>query len=215
VVSLLVLGGGLYTLLSNTGSDPSPEIPVVTAGASTVTVSLPDTDPLDVDYVSACATLLTALNAAQTLSSDTPAAPPPTLEGTNPDLDAQLGDALSEPVTALFNDFSVTVSSGAAFDAAVTVRDNARLDAVSVTTLTNWALKNCGPDVTGDTAPVADGAPDVFPAPPVTAAAPPGVVPDTRVGPAVGEPIPGATEPGTRTAENDGPPPPPVADPFR
>ena len=209
VVGLVVLNGG------GSAQEPDAEVPVVTAGeVPTVTVSVPGQNDPNVNYEAACAQLTAALEEVLKTTQE-PALPAEGAASGAPAANPEdvLGVVLGESVTTKFNEFSVMVATGPAFDAAVIVRDTARLSEANTNVFIDWAVKNCAPD-TGGSGPAGTTEPGVVPSPPPTATPPPGYVPDTRVGPVPGEPIPGAvTDPANPVDDEDsGPPPPPPAD---
>ena len=134
LLALMTVLTGLVTACSgDNASDAQAKATVTTAAEMpAVTNSVPGQSETSVNTEAACAQLGAALEEVQTQWIASPDV------ATNADL------VLDESTTTKFNEFSVMVMTGPAFDAAVTVRDTARLSMDSQAALIEWSFTNCG-----------------------------------------------------------------------
>jgi hypothetical protein len=105
------------------------------ARSPAVTNSVPGQNETEVDIEAACTQLSSALEEVQALWIASPDV------ATNADL------VLAEPITTKFNEFSVMVMTGPAFDAVVTVRDTAQVSVDAQSAILEWSFTNCGMEV--------------------------------------------------------------------
>ena len=133
LVALMTVLTGLVTACSgDNASDAEAKATVTTAvEMPAVTNSVPGQGETEVDTEAACAQLGAALEEVQTQWIASPDV------ATNADL------VLDESTTTKFNEFSIMVMTGPAFDAAVTVRDTAHITMDSQTALIEWSITNC------------------------------------------------------------------------